>query len=89
MVIYTVTTELKTSWWLKLLRFCRIKKKRQEFEIVLDKEYYKEGDILNNEIKIITINESIQCTGNNGNGCFLDSCGHNCGCDGIISRKKE
>lgn len=25
----------------------------------------------------------IKCTGNNGNGCFLDSCGHNCGCEGI------
>ena len=25
----------------------------------------------------------IECTGNNDNGCFLDSCGHNCGCVGI------
>ena len=25
----------------------------------------------------------IKCTGNEGNGCFLDSCGHNCGCLGI------
>jgi hypothetical protein len=25
----------------------------------------------------------IKCTGNNGNGCYLDSCGHNCGCEGI------
>jgi len=25
----------------------------------------------------------IECTGNNGNGCFLDSCGQNCGCVGI------
>ena len=21
-----------------------------------------------------------ECKGNNGNGCFMDSCGHNCGC---------
>jgi len=21
-----------------------------------------------------------ECTGNDGNGCFMDSCGHNCGC---------
>jgi hypothetical protein len=21
-----------------------------------------------------------ECRGNNGNGCFMDSCGHNCGC---------
>lgn len=25
----------------------------------------------------------INCTGNNGNGCYMDSCGHNCGCEGI------
>ena len=25
----------------------------------------------------------IKCTGNNGNGCFMDSCGHNCGCEGL------
>jgi hypothetical protein len=30
----------------------------------------------------------IHCTGNNGNGCFLDSCGHNCGCVGIKSPQK-
>ena len=23
----------------------------------------------------------VNCTGNNDNGCFLDSCGHNCGCE--------
>lgn len=27
--------------------------------------------------------QKIMCTGNDGNGCFLDSCGHNCGCVGI------
>ena len=21
-----------------------------------------------------------KCNGNNGNGCFMDSCGHDCGC---------
>jgi hypothetical protein len=21
-----------------------------------------------------------ECKGNNGNGCFMDSCGHDCGC---------
>lgn len=25
----------------------------------------------------------IKCTGNNNNGCFMDSCGHNCGCEGL------
>jgi hypothetical protein len=36
-------------------------------------------------------NEDIECTGNNGNGYFLDSCGHNCGCKGIkiITNKTE
>ena len=28
-------------------------------------------------------NNFIKCTGNNGNGCFMDSCGHNCGCEGL------
>ncbi len=32
MVTYKVTTELTTPWWLKVLRFFRIKKKREEFE---------------------------------------------------------
>lgn len=27
--------------------------------------------------------KEIKCTGNNGNGCYMDSCGHNCGCEGI------
>lgn len=25
----------------------------------------------------------IKCTGNNGNGCFMDSCGQNCNCEGL------
>lgn len=25
----------------------------------------------------------IKCTGNSGNGCFMDSCGHDCGCEGL------
>ena len=28
-------------------------------------------------------NNFIKCTGNNENGCFMDSCGHNCGCEGL------
>lgn len=31
----------------------------------------------------------IKCTGNNGNGCFMDSCGHNCGCEGISGEKRD
>jgi hypothetical protein len=27
-----------------------------------------------------------ECKGNNGNGCFMDSCGHNCGCFTIQER---
>lgn len=27
--------------------------------------------------------EFIKCTGNNGNGCFIDSCGQNCSCEGL------
>lgn len=29
----------------------------------------------------------IKCTGNSGNGCFMDSCGHNCGCRGLEKNK--
>lgn len=46
MTTYTITTELKTHWRLKLLRFFRIKNKREEFKITLDYSYYKKGDIL-------------------------------------------
>ena len=27
-----------------------------------------------------------ECKGNNGNGCFMDSCGHDCGCFSIQER---
>ena len=33
--------------------------------------------------KVETEENDIKCTGNNGNGCFMDSCGHNCGCEGL------
>lgn len=46
MTIYKVTTELKTTWWLKVLRFCRIKKNRAEFEIFLNYNGYKIGDVI-------------------------------------------
>ena len=46
MTIYKVTTELKTTWWLKALRFCRIKKNRTEFEIFLNYNGYKVGDVI-------------------------------------------
>ena len=32
--------------------------------------------------KVETEND-IKCTGNNGNGCFMDSCGINCNCEGL------
>lgn len=46
MIAYKVTTELKTSWWVRLLRFFRIKSKRTEFELSFEKLWFKEGDIL-------------------------------------------
>lgn len=33
--------------------------------------------MINNMEKIFYVGE---CKGNNDNGCFLDSCGHDCGC---------
>jgi hypothetical protein len=32
--------------------------------------------------KVETEND-IKCTGNNGNGCFMDSCGINCHCESL------
>ena len=32
--------------------------------------------------KVETEND-IKCTGNNGNGCFMDSCGIDCNCEGL------
>lgn len=40
MTTYLVTTELTTPWWLKLLRFFRLKKNRESFEIVLNWNKY-------------------------------------------------
>ena len=47
MKTYRVTTELKTSWWLKLLRFFRIKYKRTDFYLIFEKNWFKEGEIIN------------------------------------------
>lgn len=52
MIVYKVTTELKTTWWMKAFRFCRIKGKRIEFEMYLTYPYYNIGDTMK-EGKII------------------------------------
>ena len=46
MTTYLVTTELKTSWWVKLLRYFRLKKNRESFEIVLNWDRYNINDII-------------------------------------------
>lgn len=46
MVIYKVTTELRTPWWLKILRFFRLKNKREEFEVQFEKDWWQKGDII-------------------------------------------
>lgn len=43
---YTVTSELKTPWWLKILRFFRVKNKREDFTILLKYDGYKINDII-------------------------------------------
>ncbi len=47
MTHYIVTTEIKTTWLKKILRFFRISKPLEAFEIVLSSPYFKKGDILN------------------------------------------
>jgi hypothetical protein len=56
MTTYLVTTEFKTPWWLKLLRFFRIKDKRQEFYITIIGAPFEKGEILeagNSKMKVI------------------------------------
>lgn len=56
MITYKVTTELKTPWWLKLLRFFRLKSKREEFEILFERDCFKINDILSTrhcDVKIL------------------------------------
>lgn len=50
MTIYKVTTELETTWWTKILRFCRVKKSRTEFEICLNYNGYKVGGIIQSTV---------------------------------------
>lgn len=61
MTRYTVTTEIKTTWLKRVLRFFRISKPLETFEIVLSSPYFNKGDILNmgytksNNIKVIKL----------------------------------
>jgi hypothetical protein len=45
-MVYKVTLELKTPWYIKALRFLSLKKKRVEFDLILSGDHYKAGDIL-------------------------------------------
>jgi hypothetical protein len=42
---YLVTSEIKTPWWKKILRFLRIMKKKETFCMTLHGQYFKVGDI--------------------------------------------
>lgn len=46
MTTYLVTTEIRTSRWIKFLRWLRIKPKRNEFKISLWCDRYKDGQII-------------------------------------------
>lgn len=43
---YKVATELKTPWWLRLLRWLRLRPKRREFDLLLDYDGFNKGDVL-------------------------------------------
>ena len=58
-VEYTVTSELKTPWWLKTLRFFRIKNKREDFTILLTYDGYNINDIILSTSKIKVLNKTI------------------------------
>jgi hypothetical protein len=56
---YLVTTELETKWYWYVLRFLRLKKQRDEFEIVFSYNCFKKNDLLststhsNSQLKVI------------------------------------
>ena len=43
----------------------------------------------NNDTKKLNIKQVKECDGNNGDGCFMDSCGHNCGCFIKVDEPKQ
>lgn len=51
MTTYLVTTELKTFWWWKVLRFFRLKSKREEFEIAMENDWFDVGELLSVDIQ--------------------------------------
>lgn len=67
MTLYKVTTELKTTWWMKALRFCRIKSKRTELEIYLNYNGYEVGDMIH-KLKILDKEEA--------EGIYVNSLGY-------------
>lgn len=46
---YKVTTEIKTSWWKKLLRFFKLLKPRVEFSCSFYEELFKKDDIISTD----------------------------------------
>lgn len=57
MTSYLVTTELKTTLWVRVCRFFKLNKKRKEFYITLNYDGYVKNDTLklgyNNTVLII------------------------------------
>lgn len=46
MTTYIVTAEIKTSCWLKLLRFFKIKNKRIDFYLTLDSNMLEKNEVI-------------------------------------------
>ena len=55
---YIVTTEIKTVWWMKILRFIRVKPKLQTFDLYFRGDPFSKKDILtvgdNSKILVIS-----------------------------------
>jgi hypothetical protein len=51
-----------------------------KFYFVREKLYGRKGGLEKLEE---SYSNFIKCTGNNDNGCFMDSCGQNCGCENV------
>jgi hypothetical protein len=44
----SVFVQKKTPWWLKLLRWFKLKPKRKEFDLILGYDGFNKGDVLSN-----------------------------------------
>ncbi len=65
MTTFKITLEIKTSKWKKFLRFFKIIKQREEFELIFYDDFYEIGDIINTGMHEFLIIKKEQFKNNN------------------------